>query len=454
MPDSRGRRPFVCRFAPSPTGRLHVGNVRVALLNWLWARREGGRFQLRLDDTDTERSTAAFAEAIQADLCWLGLDWDELFRQSDRLDRYAAAADSLRAAGRLYPCWETAEELDLKRRLALKSGRAPRYDRAALQLPADERARLEREGRRPHWRFLLEDAAVVEWDDHVRGPQRVEASHLSDPVLLREDGRPLYTLSSAVDDGETGVTLVLRGEDHVTNTAVQIQLFQALGFTVPDFAHLPLLTDAGGQGLSKRTGSVGIAALRDDGIEPTALAAYLARLGTPDPAEPVADLAALVPGFDIGRFGRATPKFDAQELWPLNARVLHALPYAAVEDWLAAEGMGDFGADLWEAVRPNLVRRQDAAVWYRVVRHAVTPVIEDADFCRQAAALLPEEPWDEDTWGAWTAAVKAASGRKGKALFHPLRLALTGEEKGPELARLLPLIGAGKARVRLSGRSG
>lgn len=439
------------RFAPSPTGRLHVGNARVALLNWLWARKEGGSFLLRLDDTDRERSTEAYAEGIEEDLRWLGLDWDAFARQSERMERYAAAAERLRAAGRLYPCYETAEELDLKRRLALKSGRPPVYDRAALGLSEAERAGLEGEGRRPHWRFRLAEAPVA-WEDAVRGPQRFEGGHLSDPVLLREDGRPLYTLTSVVDDIELGVTAVLRGEDHVANTAVQVQLFEALGGVLPRFAHLPLIVDAGGQGLSKRLGSLSLQALREDGLEPLALCSYLAKLGTPDPIEARGSLAELASEFDIGRFGRATPKFDPAELDPLNAKLLHALPHAAVAGWLAEQGLPGFDEALWTAVRGNLQRRSDALPWYAVAYGEIEPLIEDAGFCEEAAALLPPEPWDESSWGAWTAAVKQATGRKGRELFHPLRLALTGRDSGPELKALLPLIGRERALARLLGR--
>ncbi|MDF2096213.1 glutamate--tRNA ligase [Aquibaculum arenosum] len=440
------------RFAPSPTGLLHVGNARVALLNWLWARKEGGRFLLRLDDTDSERSTQAYAEAILRDLAWLGLSWDETARQSDRMERYADAVERLKEAGRLYPCWEAPEDLELKRKLAMKAGRPPIYDRAALSLSEDEKQSLLDAGRKPHWRFKL-DHSAIDWPDAVRGPQHFDGQHLSDPVLLREDGRPLYTLSSVVDDIELGVTHVLRGEDHVANTAVQIQLFTALGGSVPVFAHLSLIADASGQGLSKRLGSLSLESLREQGLEPMALNSYLAKLGTSDPIEAHAEMESLVAGFDISRFGRATPKFDPHELEPLNARVLQQLPYESVAETFSEAGCADFGAALWEAVRGNLARRQDALEWYRVVHDSIVPSIEDSEFCATAAELLPQEPWDQGTWKDWTAAVKQASGRKGRQLFLPLRLALTGRESGPELKDLLPLIGREKARERLMSAS-
>ncbi|MGO1120853.1 glutamate--tRNA ligase [Rhodovibrionaceae bacterium A322] len=439
------------RFAPSPTGKLHVGNARVALLNWLWARKLGGSFLLRMDDTDQERSTDAFAQGIETDMTWLGLAWDDFARQSDRQERYDLATEKLKADGRLYPCYETAEELELKRSLQLKIGRPPQYDRAALKMTAEEQAAFEAEGRKPHWRFKLNHTAI-DWDDAVRGPQHFEGDKLSDPVLIREDGRPLYTLSSVVDDIELGITHILRGEDHVANTAVQVQLFEALDGVVPTFAHLPLLTDAQGGGLSKRLGSLSLENLRDDGLEPMALNAYMAHLGTPDAAEVALNLEALVGSFDISRFGRATPKFDPEELRPINARILHAEGYDAAKDWLAADGMADFGEDLWDAVHGNLEVRQDARLWYQVVRGEIDPVVadEDREFLTQAAQLLPEGPYDQTTWGSWTKAVKEATGRKGKGLFLPLRLALTGQGAGPELKELLPLLGRDKALTRLS----
>ncbi len=441
------------RFAPSPTGRLHVGNIRVALINWLFARKHDGAFVLRLDDTDEERSTAEFAAGIEADLRWLGLHWDEFARQSDRYDRYAAAAERLKASGRLYPCYETPEELEVKRKIQLSRRLPPVYDRAALALTDADRARLEAEGRKPHWRFRLDDAVRVEWDDLVRGHTGVEMASLSDPVLIRADGTYLYTLPSVVDDIELGITHVLRGEDHVTNTAAQIQIFEALGGKVPVFAHFSLLVGASGEGLSKRTGALGVAELRGQGIEPMAILSLLARLGTADPVEPQTTLDALVEGFAIDRFGRAAAKFDPDELRTLNARILHQLPFEAVADRLRALGLEEAGADFWHAVRPNIGRLAKAADWWRVVRGPVTPVVSDPSFLAGAAALLPPAPWDQGTWRAWTTAVKDATGARGKALFMPLRLALTGLDHGPDLGELLPLIGPERARARLMGEA-
>jgi glutamyl-tRNA synthetase len=447
------------RFAPSPTGLLHVGNLRAALTNWLFARRRGGTFLLRMDDTDTERSRPAFEQAIKADLRWLGLTWDGFARQSDRQDRYDAAVAALQASGRLYPCYETAEELSLKRAAALAQGRPPIYDRAALRLTDADRARYA--DRRPHWRLRLLETPVV-WQDAIQGAKQFDGRDLSDPVLIREDGKPLYTLSSVVDDLDLAISHIIRGEDHVANTAVQIQLFEALISTgwagqVPDFAHFPLIADAGGQGLSKRLGSLSLQALREEeGIEPLALLSYMARLGTSDPVESVSALEPLVSGFDLAKFGRGTPKFDPDELWRLNAQLLHALPFSAVADRLAALGVPadpQFGPDFWLAVRPNLTRLADVVPWLAVVQGPLTPVITDAGLIAAAAGLLPAEPWGPETWGLWTAAVRERTGAKGKALFMPLRLALTAREHGPELKTLLPLIGRQRALARLQGET-
>jgi glutamyl-tRNA synthetase len=439
------------RFAPSPTGRLHAGNIRTALFNYLYARKTGGSLILRLDDTDTERSTAEFARGIEEDLHWLGIDWAKQVRQSDRFALYAAAVEKLKASGRLYPAYETPEELELKRKRQLARGKPPVYDRAALKLTEEEKAKLEAEGRRPHWRFELEQRDVA-WDDLVRGRQHVDAVSLSDPVLVRADGTYLYTLPSVVDDIDLGITHVIRGEDHVTNTAPQIQLFEALGATPPAFGHHNLLVGADGQALSKRDRSLAIEGLRTEGIEPLSVASYAAVVGTSDAVAPHASLDELVEAFDFAKLSRAPARFDPAELRLLNARLLHMLPFSAVSDRLKAMGV-EGGEPFWEAVRGNLAVLAEAKAWWDVVSGKLQPVIEDAKLCREAAALLPPEPWDETTWSVWSAAVKDATGAKGKALFRPLRLALTGREHGPELKELLPLIGRARALQRLEGKS-
>ncbi|MCA0419587.1 MAG: glutamate--tRNA ligase [Proteobacteria bacterium] len=439
------------RFAPSPTGYLHIGNARPALFNWLFARRHSGRFLLRYDDTDIARSKAEYADAIAEDLGWLGIVPDQVIKQSQRLAIYDAAADKLRGAGRLYACYETADELDRRRKRQLARGLPPIYDRAALKLTDEQKAAFAGEGRKPHWRFLLEPREVA-WDDLVRGASHVDCTSLSDPVLVREDGSYLYTLPSVVDDIETGVTHVIRGEDHVTNTAVQAQIFEALGANLPTFGHHNLLTTASGEGLSKRLGHLSLRGLRESGVEALAVAALATLVGTSDAVRPVATLDELAGLVELAHVSRAPAKFDEHELETLSARTLHQLPLATVSERLAALGVAADEA-FWQAVRGNLAKLDEAAQWWRVVQGPIEPVIADAGFAATAAGLLPAEPFDATTWKSWTQAVAAATGTKGKALFMPLRQALTGLDHGPELAALLPLIGREKALKRLAGES-
>jgi glutamyl-tRNA synthetase len=438
------------RFAPSPTGRIHAGNIRTALLNYLFVRKLGGEFVFRLDDTDTERSTEVFARGIEEDLAWLGIDWSEKVRQSDRSALYADAVEKLKASGRLYPAYETPEELELKRKRQLARGKPPVYDRAALKLTDEERAALEAKGIKPHWRFKLETRDVV-WDDLVRGTQHVDAASLSDPVLVRADGTYLYTLPSVVDDIDLGITHVIRGEDHVANTAPQIQLFEALGAKPPEFGHHSLLVSADGHTLSKRDRALSISGLREEGLEPMTVVSYVSSIGTSDAIVPHASLDELVERFSFEKLSRAPARFDADELRALNAKLLHALPYAAVADRLKAMGVGG-GEDFWNAVRGNLTLLGDAETWWRIVSDNIEPEIADRALCETAAKLLPPEPWDEGTWATWSIAVKEATGAKGKALFGPLRLALTGLDHGPELKLLLPLIGRARVLARLEGK--
>ena len=439
------------RFAPSPTGYLHIGNARPALLNALFARARGGRFLLRLDDTDRERSTQAFADAVAEDLAWLGIVPDLFAKQSDRVARHDTAAERLKALGRLYPCYETQEELERRRRRQLGRGQPPIYDRAALSLTEAERAALEAEGRQPHWRFKL-DARTVAWTDLVRGEAHVDCASLSDPVLIRADGSYLYTLPSVVDDAEMGITHVIRGEDHVTNTGVQVQIFEALAATVPVFGHHNLLTTADGEGLSKRLGHLSLRGLREAGYEPGAVRSLAVLTGSAESVRAVAGLDELAALVDLAQISRAPAKFDPHELDGLNARLVHAMPYAGVAERLAALGVAPERAEaFWAAVRPNLAKVSEAGDWWRVVAGPVTPVLPDPAFIGAAGALLPAAPWDGETWKAWTNAVKAATGAKGKALFMPLRLAITGLEHGPDLAGLLPLIGRDAVARRLAG---
>ncbi len=450
------------RFAPSPTGRIHIGNVRTAVLNYLYAKKHHGTFMLRLDDTDRERSTEEFAQGIRDDLAWLGFTWDREERQSTRTAQYDAAAERLKASGRLYPCFETPDELDRRRKRQRAMDRPPIYDRAALKLTADDRAKFEAEGRKPHWRFrlantpdaqsLIPQPAAVTWPDLIRGTQTVDAGSLSDPVLVREDGTFLYTFTSVVDDAEFGVTHIIRGEDHVTNTGVQIQILDALGAKVPAFAHHSLLVGTDGAALSKRLGALSVASFREAGFEPMAVVSHAALIGTSDAIEPHQQISELAQRIDLNKISTAPGRFDVDDLKGLNAKLLHGMPYATVARQLTAAGIGG-GEAFWNAVRGNLTLLSDAAQWWTVVSSDIAPVIEDETFARTAAGVLPAEPWTEDTWGAWTAAVKSATGAKGKALFHPLRLALTAAESGPELKALLPLIGRTRAEARLLGKT-
>ncbi|MBU6269359.1 MAG: glutamate--tRNA ligase [Sphingomonadales bacterium] len=440
------------RFAPSPTGLLHIGNVRTALHNWMLAKKDGGRFLLRIDDTDAARSREEYVAAIRADLDWLGLAPDGEERQSARFDLYEREFARLVEAGRVYRCYETAQELDLKRKVQLGRGLPPIYDRAALALSeADHAAKAaagpEEGGGAPHWRFLLDRDEPIAWDDGVRGPQKFEAAQMSDPVVRRADGSWLYMLPSVIDDIAMGVTQVLRGEDHVSNTATQLQMFTALGAEPPKFAHEALLTGAEGK-LSKRLGSLGMAELRDQGIEPEAVIALLARLGTSDPVDPALDAGELAASLDLARFGRAPARFDEAELARVNAAVIHRLPFARVAGALP-EGMGEAA---WEAIRPNLTTVAEAAEWWAVVRGPIAAADvsdEDRAYLAQAAETAAGLDWNADPWRALTGALKGATGRKGKALFLPLRLALTGREHGPDMGALLPLIGRDEALARL-----
>ena len=451
--------PVKVRFAPSPTGRLHIGNLRPALLNWLFARRMGGKFLLRIDDTDRERSREELVDAIKADLTWLGLTWDAFDRQSLRTARYNTVIEELKAAGRLYACYETPDELDRRRKRQLAANQPPIYNRAGLRLTADERAKLAAEGRRPHWRFLLSnfdgtpDKTVrteVLWEDMIRGRQTVDLASLSDPVLLREDGAALYTLCSVVDDIDHAITHIIRGEDHVTNTGVQIDIFRALKAAPPIFAHHSLFVGPDGEALSKRLGSLSLGAFRDAGLEPMALTSYVAALGTSDPVEPFADMTGLAARFDLAKLSRSPARFDEAELADLNAKLLHGLAYATVAERLRTICPGA-GEPLWLAVRGNIRVLSDVVRWHGVTAGDIAPAIEDAAFCKTAADALPPEPWTDATWGAWTSALKPATGRKGRELFHPLRLALTGADAGPEMKLLLPLIGRARSLARLAG---
>ncbi|MDD9909759.1 MAG: glutamate--tRNA ligase [Ahrensia sp.] len=442
----------VVRFAPSPTGFLHIGNLRPALFNWLFALQNGGEFILRLDDTDTERSKAEYAQAIERDLSWIGIDAHRKARQSDRIASYDAAAARLREAGLLYACYETPDEIERRRKRLMARGLPPVYDRAALRLNEADKAALEAEGRKPHWRFLLPNfdgdpfatrRTQVHFTDLIRGEQTVDLASMSDPVLIRADGSYLYTLPSVVDDADMGVSHVIRGGDHITNTGVQTALFKALGVDIPDFGHHNLLQDASGAGLSKRIGSFSLASLRDEGFEAMAVASLAALTGSSRSVTACASMSELADRFDMTGASRSDARFDAIELQSLNERLLHEMPYGLATERLKAID-ADLGEPFWLAVRPNLEKFSDVEEWARIVRGDFEPIAQDQEdetFLSRAKELLPPQPWSDTVWQDWTTDLKSSTGRKGRALFMPLRMALTGQQHGPELAALLPLIG-------------
>lgn len=442
----------ICRFAPSPTGRLHVGNVRTALMNWLFVRERGGKFVLRIDDTDLERSTNEYEAGIKEDLGWLGLNWDATFNQSHKFPAYEAAAKKLREDGRLYPCFETSDELDRQRKLLRVQSKPPIYNRAALELTEEQVKAYEAEGRKPHWRFKL-SGKTVHWTDMVRGEQSVDTSSLSDPVLIRGDGSFLYTLPSVVDDIDEKITHVIRGEDHVTNSGAQIEIFEALSDHLPVFAHTPLLVWKDGSPLSKRLGSLSMGELKEQGFESLAICSLLAKIGTSDPIEVRPSMEALKDEFNFDKIGRAPARFSDEELLLLNGRLLHETPFETVKDHLESLNVGG-GEEFWNLIRANVSKVSDTAGWSTVLYSPMPGQIEDEDkdFCAAAAACLPETLTDE-TWSEWTATLKAEQGRKGKSLFMPLRRALTGRDRGPEMGGLLVLLGSEKAKARLRGET-
>ncbi len=442
------------RFAPSPTGFLHVGNARTAIVTWLFCRANKGHFLLRIDDTDTERSTAEYEQAIKDGMTWMGLTWDSSFNQKDRNERYNVVIEKLKATGRIYACYETAEELGLKRKTQLSRGVPPIYDRAALKLTDEQKAAYAAQGRKPHWRFMLRDGAT-EWKDLVRGDVCFKEREMSDPVVIREDGRPLYHLCSVIDDYDTDITHIVRGEDHVSNTACHIQMFEAISEVEgkpfkPEFAHLPLISDAEGGKLSKRLGSLSVKGVQEEeGLEAMALVSLMARLGSSDPIEPFTHLNDLMDGFSLTKFSRNTPKFDLEELYRLNAKILHNTDFSAVKDRLIDMGLSGVDENFWNAVRPNIVKIADVKEWWNVTHNPVNADIADTNFTADAAAVLPPAPWDGNTFNTWINAVKEKTGKKGKELFMPIRIALTGMEHGPELPVLLPLLGPEKVKERL-----
>jgi glutamyl-tRNA synthetase len=437
----------IVRFAPSPTGHLHAGNLRTAIINWLFVVHSGGKFLLRLDDTDKARSREEYAHAIRADLAWLGIEVAGEERQSLHLAAYDAAMVKLKAAGRVYPCFESAQELEMKRKIQLGRGLPPIYDRAALALTPDECDHLIARGKKPHWRFKLDTSKRMVIEDLVQGHVEADPASLSDPIVRREDGSYLYMLPSVIDDIDMGITHVVRGQDHLTNSAIQTQMFEALGAEVPAFAHLALLSTRSGE-LSKRLGSAGVAHYQEMGIEALTLIAYLGRLGTSDPIEPVISLDPLSQSFGWEKFNKANAYFDEQELVLLNQKILHHLPFAAVQARLSPS----ITPEIWAACQGNLNTLADMESLSAIINGPITPLIEDSAFIEQAHTLLAQLSWGDDIWRRWTEALKNTTGRKGKALFLPLRLALTGVDTGPDMPVLMRLIGREAALARLAQR--
>jgi len=438
------------RFAPSPTGYLHLGNTRTALVNWLFARLYKGHFILRLDDTDVGRSQQKYADQIQEDLLWLGLNYDEMVQQSDRLKLYETAADLLKSKGRLYACYETPEELDLQRKIQISSGKPPLYNRAALSLTPAQVEKYKEEGRKPHWRFKM-DSGEIRWHDLVRGDVIFQGDLLNDPIVIREDGSAVFTLATSVDDLDMNITHILRGEDHVTNTAVQIQIMEALSdkpHTI-QFGHLALISGSKGEGLSKREGSLSLVELRKEGLESLAINSLLAKLGTSDPITPHISLEGILADFDIRKFGRASPRLDPEDLWQLNARILQMFSFEQIKPRLGRMGIEGATPAFWALIQKNITKFQDVKDWDSICYGSKEFPVENKSLLEVAEHFLPPEPWDESTFAVWIGEVKAETGLKGKELFMPIRQALTGKEHGPELKDLILLMGRSKVLTRL-----
>lgn len=439
----------ITRFAPSPTGYLHVGNVRTAFTNWLYAKSTGGKFILRIDDTDQERSEQKYVDAIKQDLEWLGLDWDDEFKQSDRFDKYEDAKKQLVADGRLYECFETPEELEFMKRKLLNKNMPPIYDRAALKLSDEDKESIKAKGIKKHYRFLLKDKRI-EWDDMVRGHIHFEGKNISDPVLIRTDGTMTYMIASVVDDIEYGITHIVRGEDHITNTAVHLQLIDALGGEKrPDFAHISLLKGKD-EKISKRLGGFEIRVLRDAGIHPKAILSYLAKLGTSDAIDIRYNVEDIISEFDFSKFSKASCIYDPDEISRLNTKFIHHSEFKDIKNSLNND---DITKEFWDVAKANIENFKDIDLWWKICKTEIdTPQMsnDEKEFCKNALTKLPEGNWDESTWSAWVADIKTITDRKGKELFMPLRKALTGLEHGPELKFLLPLIGFEKVKQRLS----
>lgn len=444
----------ICRFAPSPTGFLHVGNIRAAIINFLYAKKTGGKFLLRLDDTDVERVKDEYREMIIKDMAWLGLEYEKIIKQSDRLEKYEEAKNRLIANGRLYECFETAEDLNFQRRSQTASGVAPIYNRAALNLTDEQKKSLRAQGLKPHYRFLLEDK-ITAWDDKIKGRITYEGRHFSDPVLVRDNCMPTYTFCSVVDDIEFGVTDIIRGEDHITNTAIQIQIFEALGVKTPDFAHLALVKASEGK-ISKREGGFDVKSLRNDGYEAMAIVNLLAQIGTSTSIKIHKNFEELARDFDFAKFSKSAMNYDISELANINHKLLQSLDFCEAKPRLKEIGItGEVSEKFWTAIKLNINFLSEAKEWFEIFSEEFRfkNKNEDQEFLHEAAKLLPKNTEDENCWNLWLSEIKKISPRKGKELFMPIRLALSGKEHGPELKFLVNLIKRDEILKRLDTAS-
>lgn len=442
----------ITRFAPSPTGLIHIGNARTALISWLYARSQNGKFILRIDDTDTKRSQDRYVKAIKEDLNWLGVNWDTEFHQHTRMDKYEEAKKILIDSGRLYPCYETEEELAIKKKNLLNRNLPPIYDRAALKLTDKQKKEYEARGIKPYWRFLLHDEEI-KWHDKVKGELLFSANKLSDPVLIRADNTLTYSLASVVDDIDYKITDIIRGEDHVSNSAMHIQLFQALNASPPQFAHLSLIKTKEQQ-ISKRTGGFDLQSLRNNEIEPLVIISFLSRIGSSDPIQNKYSLEEIISEFDLKKYSKSTVNYDEQDLFRLNKKYIHEVEYSAIKKHLLDLNMDYIDKDFWYSVRSNLDKISDAKLWWDICHSSITPKITDIQFTSYIATLLPKEKWNENTWDTWIANIQKNLNKKGKELYMPIRLALTGQPNGPELKTLILLLGKEKVISRLNNSQG
>ncbi|MBD5405516.1 glutamate--tRNA ligase [bacterium] len=444
------------RFAPSPSGYVHIGNIKTAIFNWLFLLSEkqkgnDGKFLLRIDDTDLSRTKQEYIDAVKEDVKWFGIDWDESFHQSSRFDRYNECFEKLKAEGRVYVCYETAEELEAKRKRQIARKVAPVYDRSALNLTEEDKKKLEAEGRKPYWRFKLNEGDVV-FNDLVKGECKFNMKHLSDPVIIREDGTYLYNFPSVIDDMDSGITHIIRGQDHLTNTAMQIQMFEALGAKfIPQFAHYPMILNAEGHKFSKRESDISIRNLKNDGIEAMTIANILVGLGSANGGKMHKNMEELASTFALSNYGSAFSRFDMDTFYKENGKLLRVLDFDDVKDRLVSID-GRIDAKFWNMVRGNIDKLSDISYWVNVVYGDIeAPALssDERSFLNTALSSLPVGDFDENTMKIWANAIMDATGKKGRDLYHPIRLCLTGIEYGPEMTALLPLMGRDKVIERI-----